>query len=415
MYKTIENTKKFLKTGDSDAALNILYGLLEKESNSEAKIPVYKEIAKIYIFNKNYTKAIEEIGKFFNDTEMLSFLDNIDEYITEKNKDRVKNTLLNNFEILKKRTILKSKPASMLAVLTNKCNLRCIMCESVKENYVISDETIADIIKHMKYFERFSCIGGEVFLYDRIYDIIESAKKYNTELSIVTNGLFLHKNMAIFENMRASIGVSVDGFDKETYEKIRINGNFYTLLENMETLKQSLKKDSFKQVRTLLHMVIMKNNHKQIMQAFDFALKYNFGALSFLKLNSAFEYMPDEKELRYATDKINECMDIIEKEKYNIQIFTDPNLNVVRKNQKNLYNNSNLVRNELYFKCNIPWKNLSVSFNEDIYFDCRCDCKNFGKFETIEKSWNSLAIQKIRQSIIDGVYIEPCTDCSILH
>jgi len=340
--------------------LKNLYGLLEKDLNAEAKISVYKEIAKIYIFNKNYTKAAEEICAFFNDTEMLSFLDNIDEYITERNKDRVKNTLLNNFEILKKRTILKSKPSSMLAVLTNKCNLRCIMCESVKENYLILDETIADIIKHMKYFELFTCLGGEVFLYDKFNLIINEAKKYDTEVSICTNGLLLSKNISIFENMKASIGVSVDGFDKETYEKIRINGNFDELLENMKILKQSLKKDSFKQVRTLLNMVIMKNNYKQIRQAFDFALKYDFGALNFLKLHGSKDCMPDVYEMSNAVKQIHEYMDIIEKEKYNFQIFTDPNLNIVRNNQKNLYNNLNLERNELYFKCKIPWKNISA-------------------------------------------------------
>jgi len=288
------------------------------------------------------------------------------------------------------------------------------MCESVKENYLISDETIADIIKYMKYFERFTCIGGEVFLYDKINDIIESAKKYDTELCIVTNGLSLLKNMAIFENMRASIGVSVDGFDKETYEKIRINGNFDILTENLEILKQSMKKDSFKQVRTLLNMVVMNNNYKQIKNALDFALKYNFEALNFLKLTSVFQYMPNEKEMEHAIYQINECIDLVERENYNIQIFTDPNLNVVRKNQKSLCNDFSVVHNKLYVKCNIPWKNISIAIHNDVYFDCRSDFKHFGKFETIEKSWNGLAIQNIRQSIIDENYIDPCEDCSIL-
>lgn len=414
MYKTIENSKKILKTGDAERALRNLYDFLGKEPRTGAKIPIYEEIAKIYVFMKNYTKATEEIGVFFNDTEMLSFLDNVDEYITEKNKDRVKNTLLNNFEILKKRTILKSKPSSMLAVLTNTCNLRCIMCESVKNKYIISDTLLCDIIEHIKYFDKITCLGGEVFLCPGFSYLLKQAKKYDTELCIVTNGLLLHKNMAIFENMRASIGVSVDGFDKETYEKIRINGNFYQLLENMETLKQSLEKDSFKQVKTLLHMVIMKYNYKQIRQAFDFALKYNFGVLNFLKLHSAFQYMPNEKEMEHAIYQINECIDVVEREKYDLQIVADPNLNVVRKNQKRLCNDVSAVHNKLYVKCNVPWKNISIAIHNDVYFDCRSDFKHFGKFETIEKSWNSLAIQKIRHSIIDGSLIETCRDCSIL-
>ncbi|MDD3730112.1 MAG: radical SAM protein, partial [Endomicrobiaceae bacterium] len=305
MYKTIEKSKQLLKSCGPDVALSSLYSLLKKTSDSNEKERIYIYIAKIYVSQKKYIEAIEAIGYFFDDSKIAVFLDNIDKYINENNKDRVKNILLNNFEILKKKTVLKSKPSSMLAVLTNKCNLRCIMCKSVRENYAISDETLDDIIKNMKYFEYLSCLGGEVFLYDKFNVVVENAKKFDTELSISTNGLLLGKNMSMFENMKVTIGVSVDGFEKDIYEKIRINGNFDVLTENLLILKQSMEKESFKQVKTILRMVIMKNNYKQVMKAFDFALKYNFGALSFLKLNSAFQYMPNEQEMKYAICQIN--------------------------------------------------------------------------------------------------------------
>ncbi|MDD5021485.1 MAG: radical SAM protein [Endomicrobiaceae bacterium] len=415
MYEEIEKSKKLLKAGESDSALDILFNLLEKASNFNDREKVCTDIAKIYILKNDYTKAVEKLGDFFDDLKMSIFLDNIDEYITENNKDRVKNILLNNFEIFKKKIILKSKPSSMLVILTEKCNLKCIMCESVKNNYTVPENVLTDIINHMKYFERLTCLGGEVFLYDKFNVLVENAKKFDAELGICTNALLLGKNISMFENMKASIGVSVDGFDKDTYEKIRINGNFDVLTENLEILKQSIQKESFKQTRTLLHVVIMNINYKQIRQAFDFALKYNFGALNFLKLNSSFQYMPNEQEMEYAICQINECMDIIEKEKYNIQIFTDPNLNVFRENQKNLYNNNNIKRSDLGIRCNVPWKNIAINSDSDVYFECRCDCKHFEKFETIEKSWNGLPVQSIRQAIIDGNYIEPCKDCSILY
>lgn len=414
MYEQIEKSKKLLKSGETNRALDILCNLLENIPDFNDREKICIEIAKIHILKKNYTTAVELIGGFFDDSKMIIFLENIDEYIKENNKARVKNILLNNYEIFKKKIVLKSKPSSMLVNLTNKCNLRCIMCEPVKNDYSVSDNLLSDIINHMKYLKIISCLGGEVFLYDKFNIIVENAKKFDTELSISTNGLLLGQNISMFENMKVSIGVSVDGFDKDTYEKIRYKGDFDVLTENMEVLSGLIKKDSFKQLKTLLHVVVMKNNYKQIRKAFDFALKYNFSILNFLKLNSAFEYMPDEKEMEQAVCQINECMDIIEKEKYNIRIFTDPNLKVIRKNQKNLYNNVSLVQNELYVKCNVPWKNISIAPDGGVYFDCRSDCKKFDNLETIEKSWNGPAVQKIRQSIIDGNYIEPCRDCSVL-
>ncbi|MDD3065674.1 MAG: radical SAM/SPASM domain-containing protein [Endomicrobiaceae bacterium] len=416
MYKTIEKSKKSLKAGDAEGALRNLYVFLGKEPKTGAKIPIYEEIAKMHVFMKNYTKAIEEIDVFFNDTEMLSFLENIDEYITESNKDRVKNTLLNNFEILKKRTILKSKPSSMLVELTNKCNLRCIMCRTNKSDISLSADIVSDIAANIKYFEKITCLGGEVFLCPEFSYLLKQAKKSDTEMCVSTNGLLLLENLAMFENMKASIGVSVDGFDKNTYEKIRLNGRFEVLLENVAALKTALQKESFKEVKSFLYMIVMKENYFQIRQAFDFAVKNGFCVLKFLKLNGEPQNSSrlSQTESNEAAKNINACMDIIEKEHLNIKILTDPDLNVVRKNQKNLYNNKSINRSAFGVKCDVPWKNISVSINNDIFFDCCSDRKEIGHFETVEKSWNSLAIQKIRQAVIDGVYIEPCNKCSQL-
>ncbi|MDD4165630.1 MAG: hypothetical protein PHN29_01210, partial [Endomicrobiaceae bacterium] len=116
MYKTIEKSKQLLKSCGPDVALSSLYSLLKKTSDSNEKERIYIYIAKIYVSQKKYIEAIEAIGYFFDDSKIAVFLDNIDKYINENNKDRVKNILLNNFEILKKKTVLKSKPSSMLAV-----------------------------------------------------------------------------------------------------------------------------------------------------------------------------------------------------------------------------------------------------------------------------------------------------------
>lgn len=413
MIREIEKSKKLLKEGRYKETLAFLEELALKSYGKDNEI-ICAEIARVFILKKEYIKAIEKIGILFNDKEMDLFLESIDEYINERNKERIKNILLNNFEILKRKTVLKSKPSSMLVVLTNKCNLKCVMCHVREKNYTLSADTLKDIIGNMKYFEKLTCHGGEVFLYNEFGSIMKYARIYDTELNISTNGLYLGENLSKFENMKASIGVSIDGFDKITYEKIRVNSNFEVLLENLEALKECMGKKSFQHVNTCMYMIIMKDNYHCVKDAFNFALKYKFNAIRFLKLNFSIEYMPDKHEFDYAIKQIHECMDIVDNEKYNIQIFTDPNLNVVRKNRENLYNDNGIIRNNFGIKCDIPWKNISIAMNNEIYFDCRCDCNQIGKFETIEKSWNGKEIKKIRQAIIDGNLIEPCIGCAVL-
>jgi MoaA/NifB/PqqE/SkfB family radical SAM enzyme len=133
--------------------------------------------------------------------------------------------------------------------ISNTCNLECVMCigensSSIRRNreklppYTqfydnLFVEQLIEFIPHLKE-ARFS--GGEPFLIPIYYDIWEQIIKTNpaTQISVLTNATILNdniKDLLVKGDFRLSI--SIDSLQKETYEKIRINGNFETVTANL--------------------------------------------------------------------------------------------------------------------------------------------------------------------------------------
>lgn len=73
------------------------------------------------------------------------------------------NRVLNELEISKGRSILESKPRGLGIALTNRCNIRCIMCSVWKNPWDIPEKTVKEIAAFFPYLQRIFWQGGEVF------------------------------------------------------------------------------------------------------------------------------------------------------------------------------------------------------------------------------------------------------------
>lgn len=103
----------------------------------------------------------------------------------------------------------------------------------------ISKERVLKLIGEAKKlnFTHIDFTGGETLLIPELFDYIVEAKNLDLNVSINTNLLLLDYEKAKFiKENDVYLYVSVDGSDKEIYEKLRGKGTFDILLKKLEIL-----------------------------------------------------------------------------------------------------------------------------------------------------------------------------------
>lgn len=167
---------------------------------------------------------------------------------------RLKNHLFNLSGMLQYDYLSKHEngryPAMLDFEISNTCNLECVMClgenssairnnreclPPYKQHYDLEFvEQLKEFIPHIKE-ARFS--GGEPFLIPLYYNIWELIIGLNpsAEITVLTNATVLNDKVKDLLSKRIfRISVSIDSFEKETYEKIRLKADFNTVKNNLE-------------------------------------------------------------------------------------------------------------------------------------------------------------------------------------
>lgn len=393
---------------------------------------------------KNNDTDIESIRKLgvmlkannFMEKQKKDFMEILQNYYNTSSKLRAKNIFLNELEILQKKVILKSKPRNIQVLLTNKCNLKCIICDVFSKEYTVSEKLICFIKENMPYLERIIWQGGEVFLYKEFDELMELAGKNNVFQDIITNGLLLNEErIEKLSKYSVNLNISIDATDKKMYEQIRSGGNFDILVRNLELLKKY--KNINRGFQYKLGTVIINKNYDRIDDIVTFAIKYNFKTVIFQK------YTPykdktlslSEEQLDYTFNKIEDlkqksekgiipieiCSDIIlerkaDEEKENIEKKDDTimeNINLCEKKDccSNVYDDINSIslEKESNLFCYAPWSIVYMLMNDELAFSCRCKSIKTFEYEN-EDIWNCRKIQEYRKNIIENNLVE-CNIC----
>lgn len=138
----------------------------------------------------------------------------------------------------------KEFPLAATFQLTNRCNLRCIMC-NIPNNPQQGVLALGDFRKIIRELSELGCCyaslsGGEVLTIANFFDYLYEAKSNLPSVNFVTNGLLMD-GAAAREAARAgadSVSVSLDGLEK-THELIRnMAGSFQRTLSAIENLKR---------------------------------------------------------------------------------------------------------------------------------------------------------------------------------
>lgn len=132
--------------------------------------------------------------------------------------------------------------------LTNECNLACLHCiEESGPGKAFRDELgrteIFDILGQLsaKDIPYLSLSGGEPMLHPLFFDMVERVCADGIQLKIETNGHYLTvENCKRLKELSVkAVQVSLDGATRETFNRMRVRGDFDRAINGIRTLRDS--------------------------------------------------------------------------------------------------------------------------------------------------------------------------------
>jgi MoaA/NifB/PqqE/SkfB family radical SAM enzyme len=130
--------------------------------------------------------------------------------------------------------------------VTNECNLACLHC--IEESGPgkafhdeLSDEQVFAVLEQALDLEipYLSFSGGEPMIHPRFFDMVEYVCGRNGQLKIETNGHYLEpENCARLKELGVkAVQVSLDGATRETFNRMRVRGDFDRAVEGVRNLR----------------------------------------------------------------------------------------------------------------------------------------------------------------------------------
>ena len=148
-------------------------------------------------------------------------------------------------------------PVSLDFQISNACNLQCIMCNGEYSTNVRTNRENRDLYKSPydeKFFEQIkpfiphlkeaSFSGGEPFFANEFFKLWDLIINLNPQIkiSVTTNGnIYNDKVLKYLNALPFNISLSLDAITAETYSKIRVNGDFDTVMKNMQIFSDYAK------------------------------------------------------------------------------------------------------------------------------------------------------------------------------
>jgi radical SAM protein with 4Fe4S-binding SPASM domain len=188
------------------------------------------------------------------------------------------------------------KPTYIEIEPTKGCNLRCRMCHVsfMKEPLEYLDLDRVDF----SFLEPGTLVTlGAVFepcIHPQINKLIDILNRRGCRIVLITNGHNLHKKEipALFDANLEMVTFSFDGISKETYELIRVGGNYERTLDNIENFRAAFSGSA---ATFAVNFTVLRCNLHEVADAPAFWDKRDFDVLRFIAMNVR---EPDEFILR---------------------------------------------------------------------------------------------------------------------
>jgi len=200
--------------------------------------------------------------------------------------------------------------------ITNRCNLDCLHCRGMDKEELDS-RTILRVAEEIPSLKpRWVIVeGGEPLLRKELFEIIEIIYKSNIKIYLISNGMLFNEDLVRrFAELDVNLMISIDGADRESYEKIRRGASF-------ERLKKSVAIANEYGILDSCPITIGKHNYNQIDKLFKFAKEIGYKKITFLGLKPCKDY---EKYVLNGEEYGNFFFSVIRNQKdYQMDVYVD--------------------------------------------------------------------------------------------
>ena len=149
---------------------------------------------------------------------------------------------------------VRSMPIRLWVETASRCNLRCVMC--LNKDLRASEKGLMDFDLFKKIIDEAKRHVNDIYLHHRgepllnpaLFDMISYAREVGLKTRFHTNGTLLNEEKAakLLEAGPDLVSFSVDGFDKPSYEQIRVGADFEETVSNIIRFAEMRKSRNLK-------------------------------------------------------------------------------------------------------------------------------------------------------------------------
>src|SRR5436305_621688 len=172
-------------------------------------------------------------------------------------------------DLIRERVVSTGQPAHMKIELTNFCNLACPMCpheQMERDVGYMKPELFRRIIDMAAPELEFAYLHhlGESLFHGRIGELIRYGRSRGVAMGLSTNATYLDERKArlLLEGGLDFLVISMDGASPDTYERIRVGGDFATTVRNVRAFFEHQRRIPNETVVVVQMIVSEANRHE---------------------------------------------------------------------------------------------------------------------------------------------------------
>jgi len=168
----------------------------------------------------------------------------------------------------RRRTEVATLPIRLWVESASVCNLRCIMCPnkcmSPAEKGFMKLDLFKKIVDEAREFtsDLYLHHRGEPFLNPALFDMIAYARAAGMKTRFHTNGTLMDEARArkLIAAQPDLVSFSVDGFEKQAYEKVRVGATFEKTLDNIFGLLRLRREAGVRKPYVVIEKILFRNS-----------------------------------------------------------------------------------------------------------------------------------------------------------